>query len=252
MSDFEIENGALIKYNGRKDRAVIPSGVISIEDRAFFGKYPLKSVVIPDTVTAIGEGAFQGCTLLSEAVIPDSVTEIGENAFKDCPSLKRVFIPSGVTEIDNGCFAFCGRLTSVNIPDGVTRIGREAFNVCAFLEELSIPDSVTCIGEGAFAYCRSLRVVSVSVSKLGLLEAAVRNEEKHSLLMGIFGCLARFSRGELSAEDAEALRGWVTRYRDELMELKGADIVERRAVLLNYINKIGGITDIDKRLGLDG
>ena len=37
--------------------------------------------VIPDGVTSIGDWAFYGCTSLSEIKLPDGVTSIGNGAF---------------------------------------------------------------------------------------------------------------------------------------------------------------------------
>ena len=60
---------------------VIPNGVTSIVDRAFYGCSGLMGVmVIPDSVTSIGMYAFYDCIGLTGAVIPDSVTSISLQA----------------------------------------------------------------------------------------------------------------------------------------------------------------------------
>ena len=85
-SDFVIENGVLIEYQGSGGDVVIPDGVISIGDGAFAYCGSLKSVTIPDSVTSIGEWAFYNCNSLESVTIPDSVTNIGDHAFEfvDC------------------------------------------------------------------------------------------------------------------------------------------------------------------------
>ena len=63
-SDFVIENGVLKNYVGPGGDVVIPEGVTSIADHAFFHCRPLERIVIPDSVTNIGALAFDGYKLL--------------------------------------------------------------------------------------------------------------------------------------------------------------------------------------------
>lgn len=69
---------------------VIPYGVNSIEERAFFFCDNLISVTIPNSVTSIGEFAFANCFRLKNVIIPDSVTDIGHCAFADTGILSEV------------------------------------------------------------------------------------------------------------------------------------------------------------------
>ena len=51
----------------------------------FAGDISVESVVIPDGVISIGERAFwKIARMLNEVVIPNSVTSIGEHAFDGC------------------------------------------------------------------------------------------------------------------------------------------------------------------------
>lgn len=75
---FHIENGCLKEYIGADKEVVIPNGVTSIGEYAFFRCKSLKSVIIPDGVTSIGNYAFSDCKSLRSVVIPDSVISIGE------------------------------------------------------------------------------------------------------------------------------------------------------------------------------
>ena len=97
---FAIDNnGILTKYTGTDTSVIIPDGVTSIGDRAFFNCTSANTIIIPDSVTNIGERVFWGCKNLEEITIPDSVTSIGGGTFKNCRSLKEITIPDNVTII---------------------------------------------------------------------------------------------------------------------------------------------------------
>ena len=70
---------------------VIPNGVTSIGQYAFYDCTSLTSVTIGNSVTSIGQTAFRGCTSLTSVTIGNSITEIGGSAFNGCTSLKEVY-----------------------------------------------------------------------------------------------------------------------------------------------------------------
>ena len=192
MSDFQIENGVLVKYTGNGGDVVVPEGVTSIGNEAFYECSSLTSVTIPDGVMSIEDDAFRYCENLTSVTISDSVTSIGDRAFSSCSSLSSVTIPDSVTSIGDGAFSGCDDLaddsglviirnvlhhckesiTSVTIPDGVTSIGDSAFEECRNLKNVTIPDSVTSIGNFAFRECRSLRSVTIPNGVTSIGESA--------------------------------------------------------------------------------
>ena len=147
----------------------IPSGVTSIGGDAFYGCSGLTSIEIPSGVTSIGGGAFSGCSGLTSIEIPSGVTSIGNSAFYGCSNLTSIEIPSGVTSIGNYAFSGCSGLTSIEIPNDVTSIGNYAFSGCSGLTSVEIPGSVTSIGSSAFYGCSGLTSVEIpsSVTSIG-------------------------------------------------------------------------------------
>ncbi len=122
---------------------VIPDGVKSISDCAFYNCSGLTSITIPDSVTSIGERAFSDCSGLTSITIPDSVTSIGDWAFAGCSGLTSVTIGSGVTSIGYKAFYNCSGLTSVTIGSGVMSIGWWAFSGCGGLTKIIFEGTIT-------------------------------------------------------------------------------------------------------------
>ena len=172
---YTKDKKTLVQYaTGKTDTSfVIPNGVTTISNYAFYSCDSLTSVVIPDSVTTIGNGAFRDCTSLTSVVIPDSVTTIGNYAFAYCDSLTSIAIPDSVTSIDHFAFAYCDSLTSVAIPSSVTTIGNYAFCNCGSLTSIKIPNSVTSIGDYAFQNCISLISVVIPNSVTAIGEGAL-------------------------------------------------------------------------------
>lgn len=71
---------AVYAYTGDDADVVIPSGMRTIADFAFYGT-DVKSVVIPDGMYYIGSSSFADCELLTYLSVPDSVISIGLKAF---------------------------------------------------------------------------------------------------------------------------------------------------------------------------
>ena len=141
---------------------VVPEGVTSIRNYAFYSYDGLMSVTISNGVTSIGESAFRECNSLTNVTISDSVTSIGDSAFADCSGLTSVTIGNNVISIGGYAFKNCDKLTSVTIESQVTSIGESAFYGCRRLTSLTVPDSVTSIGRDAFNYCNELTSVYIT------------------------------------------------------------------------------------------
>lgn len=183
-SDFQIENGALVKYNGSDDHVVIPSNVSSIYPAVFWNKwhnwYPeggTGSVMIHNGVTFIGAGAFGANSGLASINVESEnqyyysvdgvLFEKSQSALMQYPAGKPAAsyaIPNGVKRIEYCAFSGCNYLASVNIPDSVTDISNFAFSNCTNLTSVTIPNGVYWIYEGTFDNCTSLTSITIPSS----------------------------------------------------------------------------------------
>ena len=183
---FNKDKTTLVLYpEGKKGEYIIPQGVTSISDRAFWNCTGLTSVTIPDGVTSIDYGAFANCTGLTGVIIPDGVTFIGDNVFYGCTGLTEITIGESVTSIGNEAFYNCTKLISVTISDGVISIGDRAFLSCTGLTEVIIGESVTSIGERAFYNCTALTSIEVAAGNTDYSSAddILFNKDKTALML---------------------------------------------------------------------
>ena len=105
---------------------VIPNGVTSIGDWAFYGCSAFTSIKIPNSVISIGSSAFRGCSRLISITLSNSLASIGTQAFSGCSSLTSITFPNTLTSIGDYAFTFSG-LTSITLPNSLTSIGDYAF-----------------------------------------------------------------------------------------------------------------------------
>lgn len=198
-SEFEIEKGKLIKYNGNSRKVDIPNGVRMIESDAF-EDCEIRVLNIPESVEIIRTAYFFSAeeinvsednmyfssvggamytkdkkTLLAapnradsgEFIVPGGTEEIGESAFFNT-SINRVVLSEGVKVIHK--FAFnLGSIMEIVLPNSLEFIGAGAFLYCICLEKVNIPPNVKYIGESAFSGCCALEEVCVppSVTHIG-------------------------------------------------------------------------------------
>jgi hypothetical protein len=98
-SDFVVENGVLVKYNGNSSVVNIPGnlGIKEIGDDVFYENETIITVIIPEGVTKIGKWAFAASTVRS-VTLPYGLKTIADYAFflSDFLTLD---IPSTVTTI---------------------------------------------------------------------------------------------------------------------------------------------------------
>lgn len=179
---------------GLTGELVIPEGVTSLWEHAFWFCSNLTKVRLPNSLRAIGYKAFGDCQGLTGTFeIPFSVTEIyggafsycsnisaislhpgiqlmGDYVFEHCTSLTEIKIPEGWETTRMGTFEGCSSLTKVALPESLVEIGRLCFNKCTSLSEINLHEGITSIGNRAFARCFNLSgdlVIPNSVETIG-------------------------------------------------------------------------------------
>ena len=61
----------------------------------FLNNTEISDLIIPDGITSIGDHAFYGCSGLTSVTIPNNVTSIGIRAFQNCTGIKNVYSKIG-------------------------------------------------------------------------------------------------------------------------------------------------------------
>ena len=131
---YSRDGKTLIKYVDDKDRTsfVVPDGVTTINEYAFYGSKSLVSVTIGDNVSTIGMRAFAWCDSLESIVVGKGITTIGDYAFEYCKNL--VDIKFNATDCENfgsnnNVFAYAGTNS-----DGISvKFGVNVKNIPAYL-----------------------------------------------------------------------------------------------------------------------
>ncbi len=165
--EFGMENSNPLTLDGANlyvgnqviTELVIPEGVTSIGDYAFFGTN-FRSVTIPDSVASIGHAAFSGSAI--ERLVLNAAL-IDYSAFSNCTSLTSVTFKDGVHYINDWAFENCTALSSVTFGNGLLSIGDKAFSATA-IKEITLPASLRSIESTAFYSCESLTDVVFSLT----------------------------------------------------------------------------------------
>ncbi len=140
-----------------------------IPERMFMGCKTLSNtpgaeacIVLPEGITSIGQYAFFECQFLTSITIPEGVTKIGKNAFDTCRRLERITIPSTVTSIGEKAFNTCNKLVEVTFLCGKdAKIGANLFTDSKKIETFNVK-----AGSSAETYCKDWEATIKADSKL--------------------------------------------------------------------------------------
>ncbi|MBR2621935.1 MAG: leucine-rich repeat domain-containing protein [Clostridia bacterium] len=152
---FKCKGGAyqLLAYLGNKETVTLPLD-INGNPYSIYHMTGVKNVIIPYGITSIDEAAFYRCATLNSIEIPESVLSIGSNAFCQCTNLTEIVIPQSVRSIGNAAFSGSG-LLSISLPQNITRIENSAFSDTDFYNDpdnwengiLYIDDYLICVSQ---------------------------------------------------------------------------------------------------------
>ena len=131
------------------DGFTIPEDAKHIGDKACsVSQSAISELILPEGLETIGELAFWGCDGIDRVVIPDSVRKIETKAFGSC-DLKDLVIGNGVITIGESAFS-SNNFTEVEIPSNVTYVGKTAFAYCKTLETVKVNKGTYGIKYDAF------------------------------------------------------------------------------------------------------
>ncbi|MBQ8381281.1 MAG: leucine-rich repeat protein [Clostridia bacterium] len=153
------------------------------EKRDALGNDTVTSVVIPEGVDTINQYAFYNCENLSSVTLPESCKTIGEYAFANCGLLVDVNFEN-VNTIYDYAFYQCTSLTceGIGVPDlsGVYAIGKYTFAGARF-SDIKLT-TLSLAGIGAFMDCSKLTSVELG-TKTRVSEKMFENTPLESIVI---------------------------------------------------------------------
>ena len=147
--------------------AVIPEGIETVRERAFYYCTGLESVSMPATLVSIMDEAFRMAQSLASADLPEGLSYIGFEAYRDCHSLVSVDVPDSVSFMGDGVFYICSSMTSASLGTSVAAVPARAFGYSENLESVEFRGDVESVGQGAFYLTKLTSVELDGVEVIG-------------------------------------------------------------------------------------
>ena len=125
---------------------------LSTASHLFLNDEEIHDLVIPNGVNTITDHAFYYFSGLTSVKIPSSVTSIGYECFAYCLGIKTVEIGDNTSQeastvLGGRIFYMCNNIESVVLGNNIVEIGRDAFDGCKAIRSIVIPNSVKTMGE---------------------------------------------------------------------------------------------------------
>lgn len=142
--------------------------ITTIGDLAYYYAFQnctgVTAFVIPEGITTITQGAFYEMENMTSISLPSTLRSIGGSAFYGCKGIRQIQLPENLETISS--YAFSGtRIKGLTIPASVKSIGSYAFSDNAYLETVSIQCNAT-MGESIFSNCDKLKSVQLNENML--------------------------------------------------------------------------------------
>ncbi len=171
------------------EQVILPDGITSIGDYAFFNHRQLTTISLPSSLTRIGMYAFAR-NAFSYIAIPDAVAYIGDYAFAYATNISSIDLPKNLSYLGTDVFINCSALKTVNynavncqLPDNYdtgnpfysVRSQITSFNIgnevqvlpaglCYKMTNISsvtLPLSLTTLNGNAFYGCSKLSTIAI-------------------------------------------------------------------------------------------
>ena len=187
-------NTSAFKGCDKINKLVIPKGVETLLDNAFYGCSNIKEISLPIAINyTSNSNVFYGCTGINkvtltpgqnnstgfnyttstytytpwyyskqnsiEVNIKAGIEKIGAYTFYQNTGVKKVTIEDGVENCGDNTFYGCTNLKTAEI--GCKKIGTYAFSGCTGLQTVNLTNNVNTIGKASFYNCTGLLVATI-------------------------------------------------------------------------------------------
>lgn len=168
-----------------KDEIILTKNIVSVGEKAFFGKTPVNIVVKPSYITR-GWQAFwsekRGFLADNNVTYEDEYEEPDEENIELYAEARKnglvldgtalvdvddrvdgtLVIPYGVTEIKKSAFSCSSRVERVLVPGSVQIVNESAFIGCERLKEVVFCEGIDTIKIGAVTLCKKLEIIEIA------------------------------------------------------------------------------------------
>ena len=125
------------------------------------------AIMIPEGVTSIGQEAFYNCDNIKYLSLPSTITYLGPSIIRDSSGLEFVDFNENANAInlDNwGHFSGCSGLKAVSLPDGIEIINNRFMVYCSNLQAVYLPANLKQMntngnGQGPFCFSGNMYFV---------------------------------------------------------------------------------------------